>query len=75
MNLNKIADQIEMEEDRYFFDSDDDGHNYLLPVELRDEWDVLRNEPNSWELPGWQKFEDRRIDGISEYTFTNPKTD
>ena len=70
MNLNKIADQLEQEE-RFFFSSDNEGHNYLLPLEYKDEFYELLEE-EEYDTPEWQKFEDRRIDGIEGYSFTNP---
>jgi hypothetical protein len=40
---------------RYFLDSDDDGHWYVIPVERHEEWkawcDIDRDDEASWEVP------------------------
>jgi len=65
--------------ERYCFVQDDDGHDYKIPVELREEFDkLLYDEDNSglecWERPEWQKFEDMRFDGgVSSMSFIDPK--
>ena len=61
-------------EQRYVFVSDDDGHNYMIPVELRGlfntqvelDWDDPENKFDDL-------FEEYRIDSVSGITFTNPK--
>lgn len=58
---------------RYFFDQDDSSHWYLIPENLREEWYRLSEIEDSWELDEWQQFENCRIDGISSWTFTDPK--
>lgn len=65
----------ETKERRYRFESDDDGHNYLLPDNLWSLWNELApNEDNDvWEDPRWDQIERCRIDGIESYTFTDPR--
>jgi hypothetical protein len=58
---------------RYFFSKDDDGHSYMIPVELRQEWLELREDDEAWAKPEWDKFEDCRIDSYTHYSFENPK--
>jgi hypothetical protein len=65
---------MSIENKRYFFDQDESSHWYLIPEEWRDEWEKLNDEEveNAWELDEWQKYEDCRIDGITDYSFENP---
>jgi len=73
-----------MPNDRFFFDSDDDGHWYIVPVELKSVfYDLMEKSESS--KPGsdeWndacdqinEKFGEHRIDGWpSNYSFENPK--
>lgn len=56
------------------FVGDDDGHNYLIPdrmsslfkEQLELDWDSPENEFE-------ELFDYYRIDGVSEWVFTNPK--
>lgn len=56
------------------FVEDDDGHNYLIPnkfaslfrEQLELDWDSPENEFE-------ELFDYCRIDGVSEWVFTNPK--
>lgn len=55
---------------KHFFDTDNDGHWYLIPSEWRKEWNELSEDDDCWEKDEWQKFEDCRLDGgISGYDF------
>jgi hypothetical protein len=59
---------------RYFLDTDDDGHWYLVPVAKRDDWSRWRNIPSederSWEAPGYAK----RLGGVpNRMTFADPE--
>lgn len=60
---------------RFFFDQDDDGHEYMIPVEWREEWNTLVEEGEGWAKPEWAKFENCRCESISSITFENPKED
>lgn len=71
---NRGNDWFIKEEKRYVFACDDDGHNYMIPVEMKGlfneqvelDWDDPENMFDAL-------FEEDRVDSISEYTFTNPK--
>jgi len=56
---------------RYFIGSDNSGHEYLVPVELRAEWSAWQeldeDDERSWTVPG----ECQRIEGT--LTFTDPQ--
>ena len=58
---------------RYFIGSDNSGHDYLVPVEKRDEfwaWSEMdEDDPASWEAPEYVK----RCEG--GLTFTDPRFD
>jgi hypothetical protein len=58
---------------RYFFDTDGDGHWYLVPDHCRIAWDrwvsLDRSEPDSWECP---HFAEGLGGGPESYTFENP---
>lgn len=59
---------------RYFMDSDDDGHWYLIPVEYQAAWDrwtgLDQDSPEAWDPPAWAVPLDGHPNGI---TFENPK--
>jgi hypothetical protein len=42
---------------RYFLDSDDDGHWFVIPTSSRKAWEMWRNLPdtdeNSWNTPDY----------------------
>jgi hypothetical protein len=79
-----------MGEQRFRFERDDDGHDYLIPAEKKDEFDKwLEHQGRLWE-PGLsdeefkkrdaeysgEDFNDYMVDGgPSNYTFTDPKED
>lgn len=57
---------------RFFISSDDSGHDYLVPVDRREDWDRWREIPSdderSWIVPLYAvPFE------TSQLTFTDPK--
>ena len=65
-----------MSDRRYCYRTDDDGHEYLVPVDVVDEFEAhLREiyEEEAWDLI--DKVNQYRIDGIHMYTFTDPQED
>ena len=42
---------------RFFLDSDNDGHWYVIPAEKRSEWEVWSNldgeDERAWDTPEW----------------------
>ena len=60
---------------RYRFESDGDGHNYLLPETLWALWDSLNpaENENCWLADQWSEIEQTGIDGIWEWVFENPE--
>lgn len=60
---------------KYRFVKDDDGHNYLIPAELTQEfYDELCTEDEN-EFSFLLMFDKYRCDSISNYTFENPLID
>lgn len=57
---------------RWFLDCDQSGHDYLVPVSKRDEWeqwvDLPEDDPNAWMVPPWAIA----VNGPSQVTFTLP---
>ena len=74
-----------MDEKRFYFDSDDDGHDYLVPLEMRDLFREMLEDcfGHTWGDDDYyasqnrfeEKFGKMRI-GMSTrfYSFTNPET-
>jgi len=63
---------------RYRFMQDDDGHVYLIPAELREEF--MRLEEEGYVDGNFQPFIDkfdqyRKGYSISAYSFTDPQED
>lgn len=56
-----------MSERRYFIGGDQSGHQYAVPVELREEWFAWLNLDEDNEVPTGAL----RIDG--DFTFTDPQ--
>lgn len=61
---------------RFFLDSDDSGHWYVVPLDKQEEWSVWRNIPEdderSWNAPEWAE----RVNGSpNRISFTNPRDD
>lgn len=58
---------------RFFFGFDNSGHEYLVPAEFRGAWnawiDIPEDDERSWDVPAFAQ----RIDGASNYTFTDPQ--
>ena len=59
---------------RYFLGGDNSGHNYIVPVERRKEWNKWCNldedDPIAWNTPEYAV----RVNGSIELiTFTDPK--
>ena len=61
---------------RYFFDSDDDGHYFMVPAERREEWTAWlkvtedRDNEEGWNAPEWARPLPYHP---SRYTFTDPR--
>ena len=57
---------------RYFIDSDNSSHNYLVDEAFREEWnewnELPEDDEKSWEAPSFA----RRINSESSITFENP---
>ena len=58
---------------KYFFDQDSSSHWYMIPVERKEEWDLLfdldEDDPNTWEL--FEKFSQYRTGGgINDIEFS-----
>ena len=63
-----------MTEQRYKFATDDDCHNYLIPVELYPLFiQLLENGEADCYASFCNKFDEYRIDGIYNYSFIDPK--
>jgi len=79
MNLNKIAEQQEMENERWFFDQCDSDW-FLLPLKSKDEWDgYTENDFSDDDQDLIDEFEEkfgeyRTGGGISDISFTNPQS-
>lgn len=66
-----------MENKRFRFTTDDDGHNYLIPADKLKEWELYLQEfyrandacESLPEEPEWAK----RIDSPELWSFENPK--
>ena len=60
--------------ERYFFDTDDDGHVYMIPASLKNKWLLWVSTSFNWEHELCVVFTDYKIDGgVYSYTFENPK--
>ena len=61
---------------RYFLDSDDDGHWYLVPCDRRAEWfewhEIPSDDEPSWDVP---EFAYRLNGSPNEVAFENPIVD
>lgn len=60
--------------ERYFLDTDNDSHWYVIPVARRSEWsaflDIPEDDERSWEVPTWA----RPVGGSpSQVSFTEPE--
>jgi hypothetical protein len=79
-----------MAEQRFRFVSDDDGHDYLIPADKKEEFDAwLEGETRLWEpglgreeferrsaeQDGREDFNDYKIDAHEHYTFERPEVD
>lgn len=63
---------------RFFFDSDSDGHWYMIPAELKQKWSAMTMNDFDDDYGRVEEFEhyfgDYRLGGgISQITFENPK--
>lgn len=55
---------LELPVKTYFFSQDGDGHNYMIPSELRKEWNGLTaNDYREEDYERWQQFNCYRLDG------------
>lgn len=70
---------------RYFFDTDESSHWYMIPENLRARWDALNEKADELESEGKEtmledlygdienEFSEYRLDGgIRYYSFTDP---
>lgn len=59
---------------RYCFKRDDDGHNYLIPVEMSGDFenDLLFGELDYYAEFN-NKYEEYLINSFTDWTFENPK--
>lgn len=63
-----------MTEQRYKFATDDDCHNYLIPVELYPLFiQLLENGEADCYASFCNKFDEYRVDGVYHYTFEKPE--
>lgn len=63
-----------MTEQRYKFTTDDDGHKYLIPVELYSLFvQLLENGEADYYCEFNNKFDEYRVDGVYHYTFEKPE--
>lgn len=68
---------------KYFFDQDDSCHNYMIPYHLKSTWNDLWYKTSELDEDTEEfenvidkintEFSQYRIDGISSYSFENPK--
>lgn len=58
---------------RYFLAHDNSGHDYVVPVERKEEWfawlEIPEDDERSWDVPEYA----RQVDG--RLTFTDPRDD
>lgn len=60
---------------RYFFDTDEDSHWYMIPERLREEWQDSKNErDDEVDIEDFDELFEcyRTYGGISGFTFTDP---
>lgn len=63
-----------MSDQRYCFVRDEDCHNYLIPVELKERFKFLLDSgEDDWWATFNDEFEQYRIDSMTYWTFTDPK--
>ena len=66
----------EINPERFCFMTDDDFHRYLIPVKDKEKFKKLCEEGH---MDDWDHFNEVfgkfRINGISKYSFTDPKED
>jgi hypothetical protein len=62
---------------RWCFRRDDDGHNYLIPVELQKDFNMMLNEAfRSDDHDAFnEKFNQYQRDHWTSFTFTDPRDD
>lgn len=61
---------------RYCFVRDEDCHNYLIPVELKERFvHLLANGEDDYWATFNNEFEGYGIDAMTNWTFTDPKED
>ncbi len=59
--------------DRWCFKRDDDGHDYLIPLDMVEEFDKLLYETDDHYESFINKFDEMRIGYPSGYSFTDPR--
>lgn len=56
---------------QFFLDTDDDGHWYVVPVDLRDVWEAFNEDPEAFDFCVPEGVEE--IGGApNNVTFTDP---
>ena len=72
-----------MSEQRFYFTKDDSGHDYLVPLELKEDWRKMfedcYKDRTGMNYDAIEKFEEKfgamRIgESISRYSFTDPRS-
>jgi len=63
------------EPQRYVFVGDDDCHDYLIPVEMKEQFETWLEAGPYWEDYEGEDFNLYRIDGLREFSFTDPRSD
>lgn len=64
-----------MSTQRYCFKRDDDGHNYMIPVEMSELFDKTLDDWEDDYVEFNNNFDSLRIDALTNWTFENPKED
>jgi hypothetical protein len=61
--------------ERFRFVRDNDGNNYLILTDKKNEFDRWKEAGPYWKDWDGENFNRYSIDGIGEWTFENPKRD
>lgn len=57
-----------MEYQRVYIAKDNDGHNYVIPYEMKDEFEVLLEKSGYESCPEWEQFEAEFIEKFEQYS-------
>jgi hypothetical protein len=71
----KSTKKVTPTETRWRFVSDDDCHDYLIPAELKEEFDTWAAAGPYWENYVGEDFDIYRVDGWQQFTFTDPRSE